>query len=139
MSIKKLMSRKLVLVKADDNLGAIRDIFSSASFHHLLVVEKNKLVGIISDRDYFKSINASLGTPTETSRDLIALKLKAHQIMSRNIVSLYENDTMVDLINTFHKNKLSCIPIVTNQNAPIGIITWKDIIRYLAVKMAAKV
>lgn len=54
MSIKSIMSTPVVTVKRDDNLGVVREIFINTKFHHLLVVENNKLYGVISDRDLLK-------------------------------------------------------------------------------------
>lgn len=130
------MSKKVVMVSMDDTLAVIRDIFNKANFHHLLVVENKKLVGIISDRDYLKSVNATLGTPIENARDLAALNLKAHQIMSRHVIARNENDSLSDVIKTFNEKGVSCVPIVNNHQMPVGIITWKDIIRFLAIKVS---
>ena len=129
------MSKPPVVVEMDDDLAKIRDIFDLVSFHHVLVVREHKLVGIISDRDYFKSVNASLGTYTETSRDLIALSRKAHQIMSRKVVTVSETASIYDVVALFNKTRMSCIPVVDKDNVPLGIISWKDIIRILALKL----
>jgi len=134
MSLSKLMTKDIVSVKMDDSLETIRDIFNLVNFHHLLVVEKNRVVGIISDRDYLKSINVALGTPFETEKDLAALNKRAHQIMSRKVTSIHEDASLYELIEMFDQQRVSCMPVVDENNSPKGIISWKDVIRALAEK-----
>ena len=45
MSLQNIMTTDPVVIRMDDDLATIRDIFDLVSFHHLLVVEDNKLVG----------------------------------------------------------------------------------------------
>lgn len=54
MKIERLMTTRLITVGMDVSLKEIRDLFEKASFHHLLVTENDKLVGIISDRDILR-------------------------------------------------------------------------------------
>ena len=54
MRIKDIMSTKVVTVEFDDTLASVKEIFDTLKFHHLLVVEKNELFGVVSDRDLLK-------------------------------------------------------------------------------------
>ena len=65
MTVELIMTKKVFKVRMDDTIGTIREIFENVKFHHLLVVEGNKLVGIISDRDVLKAISPFLGTLSE--------------------------------------------------------------------------
>ena len=89
MTIASIMTRKVVTVEMDDTRLIISMIFENVKFHHLLVVENRKLVGIISDRDFLRAISPFLKTACETTRDLDTLKKSAHQIMSRNPITVY--------------------------------------------------
>lgn len=138
MSIKALMSTDLVTISMDETLATVRDTFDLVTFHHLLVVDDGKLVGIVSDRDYLKSINSTLGTPVETTRDLFALNIKVHRIMSRELVTVKETDSLFELVSAFHVNKVSCVPVVDEYFVPQGIVSWKDIVDALAKNMTKK-
>lgn len=54
MKVKELMSKKLTTVTPNDKLDRVFFLYSFENFRHLPVVEKNKLVGILSDRDLKK-------------------------------------------------------------------------------------
>lgn len=131
MRISKLMSNNVVSVEMDDTLNRVKTVFEQTQFHHLLVVEDGILFGVISDRDLLKNISPNIGTVKETVKDLAALNKKAHQIMTRQPISLNENANAREAIKVFNENKISCIPIVNDKNQPVGIISWRDIMREL--------
>lgn len=137
MNITKLMSRSVVTVTMDDSLSHVKAIFEATSFHHLLVVENNKLCGVISDRDLLKSISPKVDTVAATSQDLATLNKRAHQIMTRNPVVLSQAATVVDAVKIFDEYSISCIPVVNDDHEPVGIISWRDIIKLLAKKYTA--
>lgn len=132
MRIKHIMSTPVVTVEMDDSLATIKDIFDHTQFHHLLVVERKQLRGVISDRDVFRAISPNLGLASENQRDLATLNKKAHQIMSRNPKFLTVNDSVYDAIDLFNTQVISCIPILDEDQHPVGIISWRDIFSVLA-------
>ena len=69
MNIENIMSTDIISVSMDHTLKKIQDLFESANFHHLLVIEDNSLIGVISDRDVLKSISPYAGTASELPRD----------------------------------------------------------------------
>ena len=131
MAISKVMSTNVVTIEMDDSLKEVRNIFEHTSFHHLLVVNSGKLVGVISDRDLLKSLSPHLETLAETTKDLATLNKKAHQIMSRELVILPPDASLYDAIDIFNNNKISCIPVVDETNIPVGIVSWRDILRLI--------
>ena len=60
-----------------------------------------------------------------------ALKKKAHQIMSRHPVVLHTGASLNDAIDLLVENDLSCVPVVNQWGAAVGIVSWKDLLRYL--------
>lgn len=127
ITVKKIMSTNVVSVGLDDSLGSIKEIFENTKFHHLLVVELGKLFGVISDRDLLKALSPNIGGMFETDKDLATLNKKAHQIASRKLITLSKEATILDAISVFNSNNISCIPIVDDENKPIGIVSWRDI------------
>lgn len=129
MKVADIMSTNIVSVEMDDSLAVVKNIFDNASFHHLLVVEVDTLMGVISDRDLLKSISPNVGTIAETTRDAATLKKRVHQVMSRKLVSLKQNASVAEAIAIFNTQGVSCIPIVGDSNRPVGIVSWRDILK----------
>ena len=74
MRIGSVMTSKVLKIRMSDTIGTIREILQHVEFHHLLVVDGEKLVGIISDRDILTAIGPFLETPAERTRDIAILK-----------------------------------------------------------------
>jgi acetoin utilization protein AcuB len=129
VQVQKIMSTRIVSVAMDDSLRVIKDIFENLKFHHLLVIEKEKLVGIISDRDLFKALSPNIGTLAETSKDTASLNKLAHQVMTRKPICISPEANIYDAISLFNQNRLSCLPVVDIEQKPVGILSWRDIFK----------
>lgn len=134
MDIDAIMTRHIVSVSMDDNLKTIRKLFHSEQFHHLLVMESDRqLAGIISDRDFFRAISPNASKDCACAKDLATLNKKAHQIMSRHPVVLQSGTSVETAIRVLVKHSLSCLPVVDTQGIAVGIVSWKDILRYMTL------
>ncbi len=128
-TITHIMTTRVVSVEMDQTLGDVQDLFARHSFHHLLVVEQGKLVGMISDRDLLKAVSPYIGTLSETSRDLATLSKRVHQVMTSQIVTVTVTTTLREAAELMMKSGISCLPVVTADNSLLGLITWKDILK----------
>jgi acetoin utilization protein AcuB len=132
--LREIMTTRVVSVEADDTLEAVKTIFDSVKFHHLLVVGSDKkLTGVISDRDLLRGLSPYVGTPSENARDVATLKKRVHQIMTRRPITLPAEALVPDAIKVFLEHRVSCIPIVDKDFKPIGILSWRDVIKTMAV------
>lgn len=129
MIVETIMSKTVVTVEMDDSLKIIKNIFDNTFFHHLLVVESSTLFGVISDRDLLKALSPNIGTILETPRDTATLNKRAHQIMTRKPITLLPDADIYQAIEIFNKQIISCIPVVDNTDKPVGILSWRDILR----------
>ena len=120
------------MVGMDDSLARVKDIFDRQKFHHLLVVESGKLVGVVSDRDLLKALSPNLGTISATERDESTLNKRVHQIMTRKLTTLHPEASIHDAVTIFSTFNISCIPIVDRAFTPLGIVSLRDLIKALA-------
>lgn len=138
MNIEKIMSKRVVSVTMDDSLASVKDIFEHTRFHHLLVIEKGKLMGVISDRDYLKAISPNLGLASETTRDAATLNKRVHQIMTRKPITIQPDSDVFDAVALFNQHSISCLPVVDGKNAVVGILSWRDMFRALEARQKHK-
>ena len=134
MNVSSIMSTPVVTVEMDDSLSQVKEIFENTNFHHLLVVEGRKLYGVISDRDLLKAISPNIGTAAESASDTATLNKRVHQIMSRKPISIMHEENVSKAIEIFTSNKISCIPVVDESDVPIGILSWRDILKAINIK-----
>ena len=129
MRVDALMSTPVVTVDADDRLATLRELFQQAGFHHLVVMDAGQVRGIISDRDLLAAISPNIGTPAETAKDLATLNKLAHQIMSRALVTLRPDEDLQTAIQRLNEHRVSGLPVINDKNQPLGILTWRDVLR----------
>lgn len=132
MRIDLVMTNEIVTVKPDDTLGEVREVFDTHRFHHLLVVEHNKVIGIISDRDLLKHLSPFVGKISERSQDAFTLQRKVHQFMSHKVVTIRPDTDIAQATRLMLDHGVSCLPIVDERDRPIGVATWRDILKAVA-------
>lgn len=128
-AIGRIMTVRIVTIQMDDSVEVVRDIFQKVQFHHLLVVDNEKLVGIISDRDVLKAVSPFIGTISETTRDRATLNKRVHQIMSYHPVTVRASCTLQEAIQLMLARGVSCLPVTTSDGEILGVLTWKDVFR----------
>jgi len=127
--ISAIMTSNVVTVDMDTSLKTICAIFDKRKFHHLIVVEDDKMLGVISDRDVLKALSPFLNTLAEQARDLSTLKKRAHQIMSRKPFTITKDAELKDAAQIMLRENISCLPIVSRDGEVEGIVTWKDLLK----------
>jgi acetoin utilization protein AcuB len=130
MIVNEIMTPHPVCVGLDDRLSKIKHIFDERHFHHVLVVDEGLLVGVISDRDLLKAISGNIGSQRVTVNDLASLDKAAHMIVTRKPITLMAGAMLSEALAIFNSNRISCIPIVDANMAPVGILSWRDILQH---------
>jgi acetoin utilization protein AcuB len=120
MNVASIMTRNVLTVEMDYSIQIIRDIFKNFEFHHILVLENHKLIGVISDRDLID----------REERDTITLDKKAHEIMSRNLIAVDVETSIEKASDLMLENNISCLPVISPQSSVEGIVSWKDILKF---------
>jgi acetoin utilization protein AcuB len=131
MKVSKIMSTRVVTVTMDTTLDVVANLFASSRFHHLLVVDGLKLVGVVSDRDLLKAMTPKTGSEFATDKDNACLHKKVHQVMSRDPVVVNQNQSILSAVRIFNQHKISVLPVVDNQQHWVGVLSWRDIFRQI--------
>ncbi|MDP3877131.1 MAG: CBS domain-containing protein [Methylobacter sp.] len=132
MIIADIMTAKPITVDMDTGLLLVKEIFDHVYFHHLLVEnEQDKtFVGVISDRDLLRALSPYVHTAAETARDKATLNKRAHQIMSRQIDTVSPTTECNSAVQKMLDADVSCLPVVDDNRLIVGIVTWKDFLKY---------
>lgn len=130
LQVSQIMSRDPVCIGLDDSLAAVKEVFDNAHFHHLLVVEDGKLIGVLSDRDLLRAISPNIDTTRFTTQDWATLQKRVHQIVTRHAKTLPPDAKVREAVRIFNTYSISCIPIVDSENRPLGILSWRDIMKH---------
>lgn len=134
--VGEIMSEKVVVLEFDDNLLTVEEVFAKARFRHLPVVEPGgEIIGILSDRDFLRTVSPFFGTVNEQTRDKEIMMRKVGTIMTRNPICANIDTTILQAVQLMNSNKISCLPIVELGGMRLlGIVTWKDVVRAFCPK-----
>lgn len=139
MAIEQIMSKALITLTIDDDLAKAKDLFDNNNIHHILILHNKTLVGVITDRDLYKHLSPAIGTAKETHKDAALLQKKIHLMMNRNLVTAKKELSINKAVLLFNDNHISCLPVVDDNFAVLGIITWRDILKTVAQQYLKKI
>lgn len=129
MLVQDVMSRHVITIDMDRTLEDVRRVFEAAPFHHLVVMEDRQVVGVVSDRDLLENLSPFLGKMAERSQDVASMNRRAHQIMTRHPRTVAPESSVADAGGLMLRERISCLPVVDDAGALVGILTLRDVAR----------
>ena len=124
MFVGKRMTRNPKTVSPDAPLSAAARILREHRFHHLPVVEGERLVGILSDTDLR---NASLAaSPVEGAGGPPGDRL-VREAMRTEVWSVTPEDSVEDALLILTREKFGALPVLSGDRL-VGIITRADLL-----------
>ncbi len=129
-----LMTTDLVTVSPNTTMDKVGEIFKENTFHHLPVVDSNnKIVGIISKSDYLvlcDSMTLFRKEIEETHNKRLLGTLLAEEVMTKQLAKLKGSDPLSMAVGFFKENLFHAIPIISDDERLLGLITTFDLINY---------
>jgi len=129
--VENWMNPNVITVDADDSMLDATKLLKEHNIRHLPVLEKGKLVGVITDRD-LKRASASDATTLEAHELLYLIaNIKVREIMTRNPITVPYNYTIEEAAELLLQAKISGMPVVDKEGDVIGTITQTDLFKVL--------
>ena len=129
MKVRDIMMAEVVTLKVEEELSLASDIMTLARIRHLPIVEGDRLVGIISQRDLFKASLASVvGHDYQESRDhLKTVTLK--DVMIKDVITIEPDSEIRTAGRIMLEKKIGCLPVIQD-NTLVGMVTETDILQF---------
>jgi tRNA nucleotidyltransferase (CCA-adding enzyme) len=118
VQISDLMSYPVVTVSPDTKMTQIQDILSEKGHTGLPVLDEDRLVGIISKRDFRKTKKTS------------ALNAPVRAFMTTKVTTIEPGSSPVQAARLMIQHDIGRLPVAENGRV-IGIVTRSDTMRYL--------
>lgn len=129
--VSEVMKSPVVTVKRGDKLMDLVNLSRRQGIRHLPVVEGEKLVGIISDRNLRENTHQlrlfSLLMEVAASLE----KAVAETIMVREVITTTPDTPLSEAARVMRERKIGCLPVVEHGKV-VGIVTESDLISHLA-------
>lgn len=131
MLVKNWMSKPAITIDAGASMNDAIKLLKTHNIKMLPVMEKGKLVGIVTDRD-LKRASASDATSLEIHELLYLIsKIKINEIMTKKPITVPEDYTVEETAEILLKHNISGVPVIDQYRDVIGTITQNDIFRIL--------
>lgn len=145
VQVKAFMSRPVITAKTTHSILHIHDLMTEKNISRVVILEKDKPVGIITSKDlaYVKQRDLMTGL-TEKGRQLDqagkvrrtlyrypgTLLLLSEEVMSRNLITVAQNQSVIKAAEYMTKHDIGGLPVLEDEETSrqVGIITKRDII-----------
>ncbi len=145
MKISEIMTRKPHTIGPDKNLKECSRAITQSHVNGLVVVEGEKVVGVITKADIFKSILPSYTDILEDERHLADFdyiedrinrlaEMKVRNIMGTPPITVSSDMPLVKAGSLMILRRVKQLPVVDNDRLS-GIVTLTDIIKYFTEKV----
>jgi acetoin utilization protein AcuB len=131
MLVKNWMSKKVITVGPDESMQDAIYILQEQNIKILPVMDKKKIVGIITDRDLKKASPSDATTLDMHELLFLISKIKVRDLMKKQVYIANPDDTVEEAAALLLEKKISGVPVVDENNRLLGIITRSDIFRVL--------
>jgi acetoin utilization protein AcuB len=130
MRIRDMMTRNPVTVDSETLVMDAQKIMKENNIRRLLVVDKGKLVGIVTKHDLLEASPSPATSLSVHELNYLLSKMKVKEIMKKNPVTLTPDTPFEEALKIGQERKIGSFPVVENGKV-VGIATESDIVRFL--------
>lgn len=130
VKVRDVMMKGPVTLEADDVLDLADDVMSLGRIRHIPIVEGERVVGVVSQRDLFYSaLVKALGFKQREQKDLMRT-LRVREVMSQPVITVPADVSVKEAARLMAEKKIGCLPVVEGEKL-VGLVTEADILRYV--------
>jgi CBS domain-containing protein len=125
----EIMRREFVSLQAGDRLDFAEDVMALGRIRHMPVLERGKLVGIVSQRDLLaNSLSKALEFDPKDRRTFLK-SIDVSEVMTRNVITIREDTPVAEAARLMLRHRIGCLPVLGPGGDPVGLVTETDLIR----------
>jgi CBS domain-containing protein len=150
VKVKDIMVKEVISVKPETKIIEAAQLISKYRIHGIPVVEKGKIVGIITETDFFVKDQPDIYLPSYieflnkaefaskipfTKRSTInkLLKAKAKDIMTTDCFTVMPDMEVKELLKLIIAKHYFTIPVADKDGKIVGIVTQNDILNIISL------
>jgi acetoin utilization protein AcuB len=104
-------------------------------FRHLLVVEGERLVGIVTDRDIRLNLPSPATSLSVWELNYLLARLTVRDVMSRSVITIGADRHAAEAARIMVDHKIGALPVLDGERL-VGIVTETDFLRAFALSYA---
>jgi len=123
-SINEILDHKgnaVWMVSPDNTVFEAIQLMAEKNIGALLVTERDRLIGIVSERDYTRKV----ALKGKTSKDL-----KVRDIISNEVLSVTPQHTVEECMRLMTENRVRHLPVLDGE-ALLGVVSIGDLVNWI--------
>jgi CBS domain-containing protein len=120
LKVRDVMVREVITVDENSSVKEAVDTMNEFQIGSLIVLERGKARGIVTERDFLRRVIAQ-------ARDVMNTKVK--EIMTTPLVVVEPSTDLEEAVKLMFQNKIKKLAVV-DANKLVGIVTLTDIARF---------
>ena len=119
--IKHLRVLKPVTLSPSQSVAEAVELMKKNRFGCVVITEKEKLVGILTERDVLMKVAGVKGAESKKLKDIMTADPEVFQ----------PDDSIAYVLNAMHVGGYRHVPVVDEQQKPLAVISVKDIVGFI--------
>jgi CBS domain-containing protein len=128
--VKDIMTKDVSTLGRNDTLDSADDVMALARIRHLVVLDEGRVVGVVSQRDLFRSALAVALGYGEKAQKALLRTIRVKEVMSEPAITVSPEASAKEATRLMLEHKIGCLPVVEGRTL-MGIVTETDLLRYV--------
>ena len=131
--VARIMSVPVYSVDLHEPTSKVRRLMKEHGFHHVPVVHRGVLVGMVSSSDLLHLHYGDFGVSGRYLDVFLDERYPIRELMSRELVTLRNTDSIVRAAELLSDSRLHALPVVGEGGRLKGLVTSTDLCRCLVL------
>jgi acetoin utilization protein AcuB len=137
LTVNDLMTAVPNTVTPETSLRNIIGVMKAGGYRQIPVLDRGKLVGIVTDRDVRLVMNSPLGIQSKPHHEQLLNTETVESIMTRDPVTVTPDTPAYHAAEMLSMYKFGALPVV-DEGTLVGIITVTDFLDYFTQNMSGR-
>ncbi len=129
MLVGKIMTKNTLVLSRSDSVHKAFLLLKDNKIRHLPVVERKKVVGIVTDRDIRHFIVPRKDPRTKGKFNYQLRELTVEEVMTPDPITVTPDTNIERVARLMLEHKIGGIPVVDEKQMLVGIVTEEDALR----------
>jgi CBS domain-containing protein len=128
--VKEIMMGSPVTLGPNDSLDLASDVISLGRIRHIPVLDKGRLVGLLSERDLMGAAANRIFGLKQKNRSALLKNVPIKEVMKKRVLTMGPDTPIKEAARMMAEKKIGCVPVLS-AGILVGLVTTTDILRYV--------
>jgi CBS domain-containing protein len=124
--VSDIMTREIAVLHEEENLELAGTAMAKFRFRHLPVVEGDKLIGLVTERDLLRASISSFDEDHALKDDNLKRYYFIRELMTTDLVTVRPDTPLSDAAALMRERRVGCLPVTEAGGKLVGIVTQGD-------------